>query len=135
MGYQKTSMGLIDDGPAEFLEKAIADVRERYRVDLGREPSKLEIHAIFALFLEPLDGLSEDAVMSEQTKPDATPEELRAEVRALRANLEMLYAHNKVLKRRAAEAGGTMLASALVGGLIGCALGSAPGRKDDETLH
>ena len=135
MGYRKSALGLIGKGAAEILEKAIDDVRERYRTDLGREPSKQEIHAVLALVLESLDGLSEDAAMSERTKRGASPAKLRAEIRALRANLMVLYTHNEMLKKRAADTGSKMLVSALVGGLIGCALGSAPDRKDDETYH
>lgn len=135
MGYLKTSMGLIDDGAVGIMDKAIDELRKRYRAELGREPSKLEVHAVVAFALESLDGLSDDADTPKRTKRDTDPEKLRAEIRALKTSNELLRAHNAVLNERATNTSGKMLVSALVGGLLGCAFASEPGDKDGGTYH
>lgn len=57
MSYWRSPSGIIGDGPADVMGEAIDAVREHYRADVHREPTKSEIRDVVAFVLAPLDEL------------------------------------------------------------------------------
>ncbi|MCG8422056.1 MAG: hypothetical protein MJE77_29385 [Proteobacteria bacterium] len=57
MAYWTTHTGIIGDGPADAMSDAVHAVREHFRRDLGREPSKNEIRNAVEFVLAALDEL------------------------------------------------------------------------------
>jgi hypothetical protein len=65
MAYWRTANGIIGDGPADAMGDAIDEIRESYRAELRREPSKAEIRDVLEFVLAPLDALAAGSEGSE----------------------------------------------------------------------
>ncbi|MCG8423957.1 MAG: hypothetical protein MJE77_39195 [Proteobacteria bacterium] len=57
MAYWTTHKGLIGDGPANEMDDAVHAIRDHFRRDLSREPTKAEIRDVVEFVLAALDDL------------------------------------------------------------------------------
>ena len=58
MSYWRTANGIIGDSPADAMGEAIDEIRQCYRAEHRREPSKAEIRDVLEFVLAPLGDLS-----------------------------------------------------------------------------